>query len=129
MLGYGDMLYLGSGMNKPIRVQGTFVSDDEIDDVVDFIKEGNKSVLSIEEKELLKKTQTQSQDELFDDVCAFMVNEGHISTSLIQRHFQIGYNRATARIIDQLEQLGYVLSANGSKPRDVYVTEADLNKE
>ncbi len=123
------MLYLGSGMNKPIRVQGTFVSDDEIDDVVDFIKEGNKSVLSIEEKELLKKTQTQSQDELFDDVCAFMVNEGHISTSLIQRHFQIGYNRATARIIDQLEQLGYVLSANGSKPRDVYVTEADLNKE
>ncbi|EWK58636.1 hypothetical protein U572_01663 [Staphylococcus aureus T16664] len=81
-----------------------------------------------EEKELLKKTQTQSQDELFDDVCAFMVNEGHISTSLIQRHFQIGYNRA-ARIIDQLEQLGYVSSANGSKPRDVYVTEADLNKE
>ncbi len=50
-----------------------------------------------------------------------MVNEGHISTSLIQRHFQIGYNRA-ARIIDQLEQLGYFhLSANGSKPRDVYV--------
>ncbi|HCW7499971.1 TPA: DNA translocase FtsK [Staphylococcus aureus] len=93
LLGYGDMLYLGSGMNKPIRVQGTFVSDDEI-----------------------------------DDVCAFMVNEGHISTSLIQRHFQIGYNRA-ARIIDQLEQLGYVSSANGSKPRDVYVTEADLNKE
>ncbi|MBH4863362.1 hypothetical protein I6F03_11545, partial [Staphylococcus aureus] len=93
LLGYGDMLYLGSGMNKPIRVQGTFVSDDE-----------------------------------FDDVCAFMVNEGHISTSLIQRHFQIGYNRA-ARIIDQLEQLGYVSSANGSKPRDVYVTEADLNKE
>ncbi|HFN9011779.1 TPA: DNA translocase FtsK [Staphylococcus aureus] len=93
LLGYGDMLYLGSGMNKPIRVQGTFVSDDEI-----------------------------------DDVCAFMVNEGHISTSLIQRHFQIGYNRA-ARIIDQLEQLGYVSSANGSKPRDIYVTEADLNKE
>ncbi len=49
-----------------------------------------------------------------------MVNEGHISTSLIQRHFQIGYNRA-ARIMDQFEQLGYVSSANGSKPRDVYV--------
>lgn len=128
LLGYGDMLYLGSGMNKPIRVQGTFVSDDEIDDVVDFIKQQREPDYLFEEKELLKKTQKQSQDELFDDVCAFMVNEGHISTSLIQRHFQIGYNRA-ARIIDQLEQLGYVSSANGSKPRDVYVTEADLNKE
>lgn len=128
LLGYGDMLYLGSGMNKPIRVQGTFVSDDEIDDVVDFIKQQREPDYLFEEKELLEKTQTQSQDELFDDVCAFMVNEGHISTSLIQRHFQIGYNRA-ARIIDQLEQLGYVSSANGSKPRDVYVTEADLNKE
>ena len=120
LLGYGDMLYLGSGMNKPIRVQGTFVSDDEIDDVVEFIKQQREPDYLFEEKELLK-TQTQSQDELFDDVCAFMVNEGHISTSLIQRHFQIGYNRA-ARIIDQLEQLGYVSSANGSKPRDVYVT-------
>ncbi|MBE5672826.1 DNA translocase FtsK [Staphylococcus sp. SS35] len=128
LLGYGDMLYLGSGMNKPIRVQGTFVSDDEIDDVVEFIKQQREPDYLFEEKELLKKTQTQSQDDLFDDVCAFMVREGHISTSLIQRHFQIGYNRA-ARIIDQLEQLGYVSSANGSKPRDVYVTEADLNKE
>ena len=51
-----------------------------------------------------------------DDVCEFMVNEGHISTSLIQRHFQIGYNRA-ARIIDQLEQLGYISGANGSKTK------------
>lgn len=127
LLGYGDMLYLGSGMNKPIRVQGTFVSDDEIDDVVEFIKQQREPDYLFEEKNCWK-TQTQSQDELFDDVCAFMVNEGHISTSLIQRHFQIGYNRA-ARIIDQLEQLGYVSSANGSKPRDVYVTEADLNKE
>jgi len=56
-----------------------------------------------------------------------MLQEGHISTSLIQRHFQIGYNRA-ARIVDQLEQLGYVSGANGSKPRDVYITESDLNE-
>lgn len=128
LLGYGDMLYLGSGMNKPIRVQGTFVSDEEIDDVVDFIKQQREPEYLFEEKELLKKTQSQAQDDLFDDVCEFMVNEGHISTSLIQRHFQIGYNRA-ARIIDQLEQLGYISGANGSKPRDVYITEADLNKE
>ena len=51
-----------------------------------------------------------------------MVKEGHISTSLIQRHFQIGYNRA-ARIVDQLEQLDYISGANGSKPRDVFITE------
>lgn len=127
LLGYGDMLYLGSGMNKPIRVQGTFVSDEEIDDVVDFIKEQREPEYLFEEKELLKKTESQPQDDLFDDVCQFMLNEGHISTSLIQRHFQIGYNRA-ARIVDQLEQLGYVSGANGSKPRDVYITESDLNE-
>ncbi|KRG10446.1 DNA translocase FtsK [Staphylococcus sp. NAM3COL9] len=127
LLGYGDMLYLGSGMNKPIRVQGTFVSDDEIDDVVDFIKQQRDPEYLFEEKELLKKTETQPQDSLFDDVCRFMLKEGHISTSLVQRHFQIGYNRA-ARIVDQLEQLGYVSGANGSKPRDVYITESDLNE-
>lgn len=128
LLGYGDMLYLGSGMNKPIRVQGTFVSDDEIDDVVDFIKDQREPDYLFEEKELLKKNQTQAQDELFDDVCEFMVKEGHISTSLIQRHFQIGYNRA-ARIVDQLEQLDYISGANGSKPRDVFITEADIKKD
>ncbi|MDN5695384.1 MAG: DNA translocase FtsK, partial [Staphylococcus equorum] len=127
LLGYGDMLYLGSGMNKPIRVQGTFVSDDEIDDVVDFIKQQRDPEYLFEEKELLKKTEAQPQDSLFDDVCRFMLKEGHISTSLVQRHFQIGYNRA-ARIVDQLEQLGYVSGANGSKPRDVYITELDLNE-
>ncbi|MDG0844550.1 FtsK/SpoIIIE domain-containing protein [Staphylococcus equorum] len=127
LLGYGDMLYLGSGMNKPIRVQGTFVSDDEIDDVVDFIKQQRDPEYLFEEKELLKKTEAQPQDSLFDDVCRFMLKEGHISTSLVQRHFQIGYNRA-ARIVDQLEQLGYVSGANGSKPRDVYITESDLNE-
>lgn len=127
LLGYGDMLYLGSGMNKPIRVQGTFVSDEEIDDVVDYIKQQREPEYLFEEKELLKKTESQPQDDLFDDVCRFMLKEGHISTSLVQRHFQIGYNRA-ARIIDQLEQLGYVSGANGSKPRDVYITESDLNE-
>ncbi|MEB6067045.1 DNA translocase FtsK [Staphylococcus arlettae] len=127
LLGYGDMLYLGSGMNKPIRVQGTFVSDEEIDDVVDYIKQQRPPEYLFEENELLKKTESPPQDDLFDDVCQFMVQEGHISTSLIQRHFQIGYNRA-ARIVDQLEQLGYISEANGSKPRDVYLTETDLNE-
>ena len=125
LLGYGDMLYLGGGMNKPIRVQGTFVSDEEIDEVVDYIKSQREPEYLFQEKELLKKTEEPTKDELFNEVCEFMVKERHISTSLIQRHFQIGYNRA-ARIIDQLEQLGYISGANGSKPRDVFLTEADL---
>ncbi|EJM2434628.1 DNA translocase FtsK [Staphylococcus pseudintermedius] len=126
LLGYGDMLYLGSGMNKPIRVQGTFVSDEEIDQVVEFIRAQREPEYLFQEKELLEKNDAPSRDELFDEVCQFMVREQHISTSLIQRHFQIGYNRA-ARIIDQLEQLGYISGANGSKPRDVYLTESELS--
>ncbi|HGH0786239.1 TPA: DNA translocase FtsK [Staphylococcus pseudintermedius] len=127
LLGYGDMLYLGSGMNKPIRVQGTFVSDEEIDQVVEFIRAQREPEYLFQEKELLEKNDAPSRDELFDEVCQFMVREQHISTSSIQRHFQIGYNRA-ARIIDQLEQLGYISGANGSKPRDVYLTESELSE-
>ncbi|EIO0089127.1 DNA translocase FtsK [Staphylococcus pseudintermedius] len=127
LLGYGDMLYLGSGMYKPIRVQGTFVSDEEIDQVVEFIRAQREPEYLFQEKELLEKNDAPSRDELFDEVCQFMVREQHISTSLIQRHFQIGYNRA-ARIIDQLEQLGYISGANGSKPRDVYLTESELSE-
>lgn len=127
LLGYGDMLYLGGGMNKPIRVQGTFVSDEEIDSVVEYIKSQRGPEYLFQEKELLKKTEEPAKDELFDDVCEFMVREQSISTSLIQRHFQIGYNRA-ARIIDQLESLGYISGANGSKPRDVYLTEMELDE-
>lgn len=127
LLGYGDMLYLGSGMNKPIRVQGTFVSDEEIDQVVEFIRAQREPEYLFQEKELLEKNDAPSRDELFDEVCQFMVREQRISTSLIQRHFQIGYNRA-ARIIDQLEQLGYISGANGSKPRDVYLTESELSE-
>ncbi|MGD6773233.1 DNA translocase FtsK [Staphylococcus simulans] len=128
LLGYGDMLYLGNSMNKPIRVQGSFVSDEEIDAVVDFIKAQREPEYLFEEKELLKQTKAQPKDELFDDVCRFMVAEGNISTSLIQRHFQIGYNRA-ARIVDQLEALGYISGSNGSKPREVYLTAAEINEE
>ncbi|MCS4485322.1 DNA translocase FtsK [Staphylococcus americanisciuri] len=127
LLGYGDMLYLGGGMNKPIRVQGTFVSDEEIDRVVEFIKAQRAPEYLFQEQELLKKTETPAKDELFYEVCEFMVREQSISTSLIQRHFQIGYNRA-ARMIDQLEQLGYISGTNGSKPRDVYLTESELSE-
>ena len=122
LLGNGDMLYLGNGMNKPIRIQGSYISDREIDEVVGYIKSQGKPNYLFHEQTLLKKLSEQPKDELFNEICNFMVEEGHISTSQIQRRFQIGYNRA-ARIIDQLEEMGYVSGQNGSKPRDVLITE------
>ncbi|UBH21708.1 DNA translocase FtsK [Macrococcus armenti] len=122
LLGNGDMLYLGNGMNKPIRIQGSYISDREIDEVVSYIKSQGEPNYLFHEKTLLKKLSEQPKDELFNEICDFMIEEGHISTSQIQRRFQIGYNRA-ARIIDQLEELGYVSGQNGSKPRDVLITE------
>ncbi|WP_051539248.1 DNA translocase FtsK [Mammaliicoccus sciuri] len=121
LLGNGDMLYLGNGKNKPIRVQGAFVSDDEIDETVENVSSQMKPNYLFKEETLLKKVNEQPADALFDEVCEFMLNEGHISTSLIQRHFQIGYNRA-ARMIDNLEERGYISGPNGSKPRDVLIT-------
>ncbi|MCE4956371.1 DNA translocase FtsK [Macrococcus caseolyticus] len=122
LLGNGDMLYLGNGMNKPIRIQGNYVSDDEIDAVVQYVKTQGEPNYLFQEKELLKKVSETPKDELFNEICDFMIEEGHISTSQIQRRFQIGYNRA-ARIIDQLEEMGYVSGQNGSKPRAVLITE------
>lgn len=122
LLGNGDMLYQGNGMNKPIRIQGCYVSDEEIDAVVDYIKEQGEPHYLFQEKELLEKGNEVPQDELFDEVVQFMLEEGHISTSQLQRRFQIGYNRA-ARIIDSLESMGYISGANGSKPRTVLVSE------
>ncbi|GGI40437.1 DNA translocase FtsK [Mammaliicoccus stepanovicii] len=128
LLGNGDMLYLGNGMNKPIRVQGAFVSDDEIDETVSNVSKQMKPNYLFKEETLLKKVNEQPADALFDDVCEFMVKEGHISTSLIQRHFQIGYNRA-ARMIDNLEERGFISGPNGSKPRDVLITQSTLEEK
>ncbi|ULG71345.1 DNA translocase FtsK [Macrococcus brunensis] len=125
LLGNGDMLYQGNGMNKPIRIQGCYVSDEEIDAVVDYIKEQGEPNYLFQEKELLDKVNEVPQDELFEEVVQFMLEEGHISTSQLQRRFQIGYNRA-ARIIDSLESMGYISGANGSKPRTVLVSENQL---
>ncbi|GGB02893.1 DNA translocase FtsK [Macrococcus hajekii] len=125
LLGNGDMLYQGNGMNKPIRIQGCYVSDEEIDEVVAYIKEQAEPNYLFQEKELLDKVNEVPQDELFDEVVQFMLEEGHISTSQLQRRFQIGYNRA-ARIIDSLEAMGYISGANGSKPRTVLISENQI---
>ncbi|WP_257984459.1 DNA translocase FtsK [Neobacillus cucumis] len=126
LLGRGDMLFLENGASKPVRLQGTFVSDDEIDLVVAHVREQQEPDYLFEQEELLKKAQiTEDEDELFYDACEFIVNNGGASTSSLQRRFKIGYNRA-ARLMDMLEQNGYITGANGSKAREVLITEADL---
>lgn len=126
LLGRGDMLFLENGSSKPVRLQGTFVSDEEIDLVVAHVRDQREPDYLFEQEELLKKAQvTEEEDELFYEACEFIIEQGGASTSSLQRRFKIGYNRA-ARLMDILEQNGYITSANGSKPREVLITGADL---
>ncbi|CAM3531198.1 DNA translocase FtsK [Aeromicrobium ponti] len=126
LLGRGDMLFLENGTSKPVRLQGTFVSDKEIDDVVAHVRRERDPDYLFEQEELLKKAQVvEEEDELFLEACEFVVDQGGASTSSLQRRFKIGYNRA-ARLIDMMEKQGFISENRGSKPRDVLITEADL---
>nr|WP_042459880.1 DNA translocase FtsK [Neobacillus dielmonensis] len=126
LLGRGDMLFLENGSSKPVRLQGSYVSDEEIDRIADYVRSQREPDYLFEQEELLKKAQvTSDEDELFYDACEFIIDQGGASTSSLQRRFKIGYNRA-ARLMDMLEDNGYISGANGSKPRDVLITEADL---
>ncbi|MFO1444177.1 DNA translocase FtsK [Bacillus sp. Bva_UNVM-123] len=126
LLGRGDMLFLENGSSKPVRLQGTFVSDDEIDDVVAHVKREREPEYLFEQEELLKKAQViEEEDELFYEACEFVVEQGAASTSSLQRRFKIGYNRA-ARLIDMMEQQGFISEGRGSKPREVHLTEDEL---
>lgn len=126
LLGRGDMLFLENGSSKPVRLQGTFVSDQEIDDVVEHVKRERAPEYLFEQEELLKKAQIiDEEDELFYEACEFVVDQGAASTSSLQRRFKIGYNRA-ARLIDMMEQQGFISEGRGSKPREVHLTEEEL---
>ena len=126
LLGRGDMLYLGNGMPAPIRLQGTFVTDDEIEEIIDYVRAQGEPNYIFEHEELLKKAEfVEEQDELFEEVCRYVFEAGSASTSSIQRRYHLGYNRA-ARLVDMLERHGFVSEQRGSKPREVFITEADL---
>lgn len=133
LLGKGDMLYKPMDDNTPTRVQGSFVSDDEIQRVVDFVKskshpprysekftnlEVNNSSSSF--GGVSSNANSENKDVLYNEILDYAVRMGQISASLIQRKYSIGYNRA-ARIIDQFEEEGIVGPAKGSKPRDVLI--------
>ncbi|EFS8542459.1 DNA translocase FtsK [Listeria monocytogenes] len=128
LLGKGDMLFLPSGASKPVRLQGTFVSDEEIDAVVAHVRSQGEADYIFEEQELLvKETAKENTDELFEEACDFVLSQNAASTSLLQRHFRIGYNRA-ARLMESLENHQIVSGINGSKPRDVIITKDQLVK-
>ena len=133
LLGKGDMLFFPAGAPKPSRVQGAFVSDDEVEKIVDFIKSNGTATYSediLESIENGNKTdkeiaQEQAEDDDTDpflmDAIQTVVETGQASTSFIQRRFKVGYARA-GRIIDQMEERGVISGYQGSKPREVLMT-------
>ncbi|TYS36413.1 DNA translocase FtsK [Bacillus pumilus] len=128
LLGKGDMLFLENGSGKPTRLQGNFVSDREIDEVVAHVRKQRKPVFLFEQEELmLQGSAITDEDELFMDACRFAIEQNSASTSSLQRRFRIGYNRA-ARLIDMMEREGMISGAKGSKPREVLMTLSDLEQ-
>ena len=139
LLGKGDMLFYPSGSPKPTRVQGAFVSDDEVEKIVDFVKSNGEVKYNediIEKIENINKTdkelaQEQAEDDdtdpLLMDAIDEVVQSGQASTSYIQRKFKVGYARA-GRIIDQMEERGVISGYQGSKPRQVLITPERLQE-
>ena len=123
LLGKGDMLFLENGIGQPIRVQGTYV-ENEIDTIVQHVKDQRAANYLFEPETLLAKLElVESQDELFDEILAFISEEDTVSVSLLQRKFKIGFNRAS-NLIEALEEQQLISGNKGSKPRDVFLTKA-----
>ncbi len=139
LLGKGDMLFFPSGAPKPSRVQGAFVSDDEVEKIVDFVKSNGTATYSEDilesiennnksDKELAQEqTADDDTDPFLMDAIQTVVETGQASTSFIQRRFKVGYARA-GRIIDQMEERGVISGYQGSKPREVLMTLDKLNE-
>ena len=123
LLGRGDMLFQPIDKNKPVRIQGAFISDHDVEAVIDFIKKERPAEydqkMVVSDAEIKQEESDDETDELFDEAVKFVTEAQRASTSLLQRRFRIGYNRA-ARIVDEMENRGIVGPANGSKPREVY---------
>ncbi|BAU29374.1 S-DNA-T family DNA segregation ATPase FtsK/SpoIIIE [Aneurinibacillus soli] len=127
LLGRGDMLY-SSGSSKPQRLQGPYVSDEEIEMVTEYVRSQGEPQYLFEKEDLNHAVMNENLDELFAEVVRFCVENGQASASLLQRNFQIGYNRA-ARLIDMMEEKGFISGYTGSsKPRDVFLSRSEYNQ-
>lgn len=141
LLGKGDMLFLPIGVNSPTRIQGSFITDDEIKRIIDFTVEQQKaqydealmnleatdhSVSNVSGQEF--GDAANDEDPLYNDIVQFVIENQKASASLLQRRFKLGYNRA-ARLIDLLEERGIIGPTNGSKPREVLVQLDNSGKE
>ena len=139
LLGKGDMLFFPAGAAKPSRVQGAFVSDDEVEKIVDFVKQNGTATYSEDilesiensqktDKEIaMEKDSEDETDPFLMEAIQTVVETGQASTSFIQRKFKVGYARA-GRIIDQMEERGVISGYQGSKPREVLMTLERLNE-
>ena len=142
LLGKGDMLFYPIGFNKPVRVQGAFVTDDELNKIVDFIVKQSIPVNYTEEvteQELEcdsknkntggeeAESDAPAEDELFADALSLVLDMGQASSSMLQRRFRIGYTRA-ARLVDTMEELGIVGQSVGSKPREVIMSRQEAEE-
>lgn len=122
LLGRGDLLYLGYGKSDTVRLQGTFVTDEEIEQITEYIRSLGKPNYAFAPEELVQKVeQAEEQDELFEEVCRSVAEEGSVSISSLQRKYRIGYNRA-ARLVEMMDAHGFVSEAKGTKPREVFLT-------
>ena len=138
LLGKGDMLFFPQGLSNPVRIQGAFVTDDEVTDVVDFIRKNNP-VTTDHSREIDAQMQAMQQesappetaapdastDELFADAGRFIIEKNSASIGLLQRRFRIGFNRA-ARIMDQLCEAGVVADSEGTKARMILMDEGEF---
>ncbi len=132
LLGKGDMLFDPMGANSFTRIQGAFISEEEVIKIVDFTISQQKAVYDEEfmkldkepEKQQIDKDDVSNDDPLYNDIVEYVITTGKASASLLQRKYKLGYNRA-ARIIDLLEERGIIGPQNGSKPREVLVSLED----
>jgi len=136
LLGNGDMLYLSSDANKPKRIQGVFISEEEVRKVVDFIKAQKKEETEYDSEIVESKRfgsdpmaeNSDADDDLYGEALELVKNTGKASASLLQRRLRVGYARA-ARLLDLMEDRGMIGPAQGAKPRDVYIEGAAASSD
>lgn len=131
LLGKGDMLFYPVGLQKPVRIQGAFISDKEVENIVAFLKDRKKEdydqkiMMQLDKTVSEKDVVSEEYDPIFEEALELCIDKEKASASMIQRRFRVGYNRA-ARILDQLNDAGYVSDEEGSKPRRVLISKAEF---